>query len=188
MKEALSFGEKPNTAFTTPAYLVERGFSLRHARDADLPRLRDLYADTRADEMAGVPWTLTAKRQFLDQQFALQHQHYLTYYAGADFLVIEHHDTLQGRYYLLRTPPDHLIVDISLMAKNRGQGIGRALIEASQREAEAIGRGMQLQVLEYNTRAKKLYEKLGFVVTDCSDMYHQMHWPADHASENNSPG
>lgn len=151
---------------------------MRYARDADLPRLRELYADTRADEMAGVPWSFAAKRQFLDQQFALQHQHYLTYYAAADFLVIEYKNTLQGRYYLLRTAPDHLIVDICLMAETRGQGIGRALIEASQQEAKAIGRGVQLQVLEYNIRAKKLYERLGFVVTDSADMYQQMHWSA----------
>ena len=156
---------------------------MRYASDADLPRLRELYADTRADEMAGVPWSLVAKRQFLDSQFALQHQHYLTYYAGADFLVIEYKNTLQGRYYLLRTAPDHLIVDISLMAENRGLGVGRALIEASQKEAKAIGCGMQLQVLEYNIRAKNLYEKLGFVVTDSADMYHQMHWSAGDASE-----
>lgn len=181
MKDALSFGERQNTAFTTPAPLLERGFSLRHAIDADLPRLRDLYADTRADEMAGVPWPLAAKRHFLDQQFELQHRHYLAYYADADFMVVEHEKILQGRYYLLRTAPYHLIVDISLMKQKRGQGIGRALIEASQREAEANGCGMQLQVLEHNTRARKLYEKLGFVVTESADMHHRMHWPADEA-------
>lgn len=178
MKAALSFGEKPNAAFTTPALLVERGFYLRHARDSDLPRLQELYADTRADEMACVPWPLVAKQQFLNQQFALQHQHYLDHYANADFLVIDYENTLQGRYYLLRTAPQHLIVDISLMTAQRGQGIGRALIEASQQEAQALGRGMQLQVLQDNIRAQKLYEKLGFIVCDSSGMHLEMCWPA----------
>lgn len=158
---------------------------MRHAHDGDIPRLRALYADTRAAEMACVPWPLAAKQQFLDQQFDLQHQHYLSYYANADFLVIEYQKTLQGRYYLLRAAPDHLIVDICLFAEKRGNGIGRALIEASQIEAAAMGHGMQLQVLSDNTRAKKLYELLGFVVTDSADMHLQMHWsPGNHpASE-----
>lgn len=181
MKAALSFGKKPNAAFTTPAFLIERGFCLRHARDSDLPRLQELYADTRADEMAYVSWPLVAKQQFLNQQFALQHQHYLGHYADADFLVIDFENTLQGRYYLLRTAPEHLIVDISLMAAQRGQGIGRALIEASQQEAKALGRGMQLQVLQDNIRAQKLYEKLGFIVCDRSGMHLEMRWPAPSA-------
>lgn len=178
MKAALSFGENPNAAFTTPASLVDRGFCLRHARDSDLPRLQELYADTRADEMACVPWPLVAKQQFLGQQFALQHQHYLGHYGDADFMVIDYENTLQGRYYLLRTAPEHLIVDISLMAVQRGQGIGRALIEASQQEAQALGRGMQLQVLQDNIRAQKLYAKLGFTIRDSSGMHLEMCWPA----------
>ena len=181
MQAALSFGENPNAAFTTPAFLVDRGFCLRHARDSDFPRLQELYADTRADEMDCVPWPLVAKQQFLAQQFTLQHQHYLGHYADADFMVIDYESTLQGRYYLLRTAPDHLIVDISLMAAQRGKGIGRALIEASQQEAQTLGRGMQLQVLQDNIRAQKLYEKLGFIVRDSSGMHLEMCWPASSA-------
>lgn len=186
MKAALSFGENPNAEFTTPASLAERGFRLRHARDSDLPRLQELYADTRTDEMACVPWPLVAKQQFLNQQFALQHHHYLDHYANADFLVIDYENTLQGRYYLLRSAPQHLIVDISLMTAQRGQGIGRALIEASQQEARTLGRGMRLQVLQDNVRAQKLYEKLGFIVCDSSGMHLEMYWPACGPNKNHN--
>ena len=151
---------------------------MRHASDADIPALRAIYADTRSEELACVPWPLAAKQKFLEQQFNLQHFHYLTYYTEADFLVIEYKNTVQGRYYLLRTAPEHSIVDISLMAALRGKGVGRALIEASQHEAKMLGRGIKLQVLEYNVRAKRLYDRLGFVVTDSADMYHHMRWPA----------
>lgn len=151
---------------------------MRNANDDDIPGLRAVYADTRAEELADVSWPLATKQNFLDQQFKLQHQHYLMHYAEAEFLVIEHENTVQGRYYLLRTAPEYLIIDISLLSERRGQGIGRALIEASQQEAEALGLGMQLQVLEYNVRARKLYEKLGFIVTDSADMHLHMRWPS----------
>lgn len=158
---------------------MERGFSLRHAQDKDIPRLRLLYADTRAEEMLPVPWPQTAKQQFLDQQFDLQHQHYLKHYADADFQVIERNNVLQGRYYLSRTEPEHLIIDICMMGEQRGLGIGRALIEHSQREAQALRRGMQLHVIKYNTRALALYEKLGFKINGGTDMHHYMSWHAN---------
>jgi len=149
---------------------------LRHAQDQDIPRLRLLYADTRAEEMSTVPWPREAKQQFLDQQFDLQHQHYLKHYIDADFLVIERDGMVHGRYYISRTAPEHLIIDICLMEQQRGHGIGRVLIEESQREASALGRGMHLHVIKYNTRALRLYEKLGFRMDGSSDTHHHMCW------------
>ncbi len=162
----------------TPALLIERGFSLRALHDADLPWLRDLYATTRAEEMAPVPWPEIAKRSFLDQQFGLQHQHYLLYFSDSDFLAIEHieHGPI-GRYYLQRSAPEHLLVDISMFPTLRGQGIGRALIEASQREAQSLGRGMHLHVQRGNSAARRLYERLGFVIDGSEGNHQLMRWP-----------
>jgi GNAT superfamily N-acetyltransferase len=161
----------------TPALLIERRFSLRALQDADLPWLRDLYATTRAEEMAPVPWPEIAKRSFLDQQFGLQHQHYILHFAGADFLAIEHAQRGPvGRYYLQRTAPDHLLVDISLFPGMRAQGLGRTLIEASQREAHALGHGMQLHVAQHNQAARRLYERLGFAITHSTESHKHMRW------------
>ncbi len=167
--------ERPDR-MTTPAFLAERGFSLRAMRDGDLPALRDLYAETRAQEMASVPWPAIAKRGFLDQQFALQHQHYLTHFADTDFLAIEHRGRLAGRYYLQRVAPAHLLVDISLFARHRGSGIGGALIRQSQADAAALGRGMSLHVLHANPDARRLYERLGFVGEADTGTHLKMGW------------
>mgnify|MGYP006167761873 FL=1 len=166
----------------TPAALTAQGLLLRHACDADLPRLRDVYADTRKDEMARVPWPDLVKRSFLDSQFALQHLHSHQHYAGTDFLVVEHGGAVQGRYYLLRRADADLIVDISLMTPFRGRGIGRALIEASQREARAGGRGMTLHVLHANLPAMRLYQRLGFALNGGTDTHHRMDWRGPLAS------
>jgi ribosomal protein S18 acetylase RimI-like enzyme len=172
--------ERPDR-MPTPALLTERGFSLRVLHDGDLPWLRDLYATTRAEEMASVPWPAQMKRNFLDQQFALQHAHYLQHYADTDFMAIErirnNGDVRPvGRYYLQRVAPEHLIVDIALLPDMRGKGLGRILIEASQREAQALGRGMHLHVMQQNVAARRLYERLGFVFTHASEMYDHMQW------------
>ncbi|TNJ32876.1 GNAT family N-acetyltransferase [Arenimonas terrae] len=174
-----SFPAGPGPAPATPAYLSERGFALRHAVDADLPRLLQLYADTRADELAGVPWPPDFKQTFLDQQFQFQHRHFLAEHPTADFLVIEREGRIEGRYYLLRDAPEHHIVDICLISAHRGRGLGRALIEASQQEARAQGRGMALQVLVNNVGARRLYERLGFgaVAEASTDSHLFMRWP-----------
>ena len=171
-----AFPVRQDNTIETPAFLTARGFSLRHAEAGDIPRLRLLYADTRAEEMVSMPWPQTTKQQFLDQQFNLQHQHYLKHYPDADFLVIERDAVVQGRYYIEKAAPEHLVIDICLMANQRGHGIGRVLIEESQREAAALGRGMHLHVIKYNIRAQRLYEKLGFRVDGGSDMHHHMSW------------
>jgi ribosomal protein S18 acetylase RimI-like enzyme len=174
-----SFPVGPGPAPATPAFLSERGFALRHAVDGDLPRLVLLYADTRAEELAAVPWPPEFKQTFLAQQFQFQHRHFVAEHPTADFLVVEREGRIEGRYYLLREAPEHHIVDICLMAEHRGRGLGRALIEASQQEARARGRGMALQVLVDNHGARRLYERLGFgpVADGSTDTHLFMRWP-----------
>lgn len=159
------------------ALVPGQGISLRALEDTDLPWLRDLYAGSRAEEMASVPWPDSAKRSFLDQQFALQHHHYMAHFRDSDFLAIEHVDGGPiGRYYLQRKSPEHLIVDICLFAESRGRGIGSLLIRQSQRDCAELGLGMCLRVQESNPAARRLYERLGFVTEENVGTHRLMRW------------
>lgn len=168
----------PRQIFQTPAKLLSRGLCLRHATHADLPWLCRLYASTRADELAAVHWPENLQQAFLQDQFALQHRHYLAHYADSDFLVIQGRQGPMGRFYLQRAAPDHLLVDITLLPEERARGIGTALIAAAQDDARQHGRGMQLHVLRHNAAARRLYERLGFAVTGGEDegLHHHMRW------------
>lgn len=165
--------------FGTPATLAIRGISLRGLRDDDLSWLRALYAQTRTEELATVPWSPAQRDAFLAQQFDAQHRHYVGVYADADFLAICEGDTPVGRLYLQRTPPAHRIVDISLSTQARGCGIGAALIEAVQRDAAARARDVELHVLQANAGAQRLYRRLGFAVTGEAPPYFAMRWSRD---------
>lgn len=159
-----------------PALLAERGYSLRAAHDNDIPWLRDLYASTRREEMSQVPWLESAKRLFTDQQFLMQHQHYILHHPNTDFLIIEYDHAPVGRYYLQKGTSEILVVDISLLPEHTGQGIGSTLLRQTQMDAHTQGSGVRLHVNQNNSNAQRLYEKLGFVAKDTTATHIAMHW------------
>lgn len=167
--------------FAAPASLEARGIGLRAARAADLDWLRTLYASTRSTELAGVPWPEMAKRAFLDQQFALQHAHYLRHFGDADFLIAETAHGAIGRLYLDRSRAPHVLVDISLLPAWRGQGIGTALVVHAQALASAAGQALTLHVMHANAAAQRLYARLGFIPAEAGQTHLAMRWSADGA-------
>lgn len=185
MQTALS--DPPTLAFPPPrpghldlpAPLEGRGIALRPATDGDIDWLRALYRQLRAHEFAPMGWPPQALAAFLDQQFAMQHLHYVRYYERADFLVVEREGAPVGRLYLQRNAPEHLLVDISLDARVRGDGIGSALIQWAQHEAHARGRGLRLHVEHGNHGARRLYERLGFALVENLPTHALMRWEAD---------
>lgn len=160
----------------TPPALAALGLRLRPATTADLPGLRRVYADSRADELAQVPWPPGLRQAFLDQQFDLQHTHYLQHYGDADFLVLERAGEVVGRLYLQRSAPEHLVVDISLRESLRGQGVGGALLAHTQAAAAASGCGVFLHVRRDNPGARRLYLRLGFVPEGGTDSHERLAW------------
>ncbi len=117
------------------------GLSLRRMLDSDLPFLEELYASTRQNELAQVPWSADEKRGFLRWQFVNQHQYYQQYYPHCEFLIVERTgaDGVErlGRLYVDRWPDQIRLVDISLTPEFRGRGIGRMLMEEILEEGRA---------------------------------------------------
>jgi ribosomal protein S18 acetylase RimI-like enzyme len=131
--------------------------------------------------MAGVPWPEALKKQFLDQQFELQHAHFVGHYPDGEFLLIEGRHGAAGRLYRRCAPAGagaahDLLIDIAILPAWRSRGIGRALLEAMQIDAASRGHGVELHVLVHNPRARRLYERMGFVVADAGSPHVLMRW------------
>jgi ribosomal protein S18 acetylase RimI-like enzyme len=163
--------------------LATLGLSLRHADAADMTFLQALFAGFRAEEMAGVPWPQAQKEAFLGDQFRLQHQHFVRYFSGADFWIVERSRSPDppssiGRLYLDRSAPLWRIVDIGFLPEARGQGIGGALLQWAQVCAlEAGAAGIDLLVLVTKSRAEQLYRSQGFRIEGKAEGYHRhMAW------------
>lgn len=141
------------------------GVALRPMSDADLPFAAALYASTRAEELAPVPWPAEAKQAFLFQQHAAQHAHYQQHYRGMEATIVERTGTAVGRLYLYEMPGEVRIVDISLVPEARRHGIGSALLRDVLADAAPRGKSVTIHV-EKNNPARTLYARLGFTILD----------------------
>ena len=149
--------------------------SLRPIRGADQEVLCRLYASTRQDEMAVVPWSEEEKASFLRMQFEAQHKYYQAVFPGAEFLMIERRGKPVGRLYLDRRDDEHRLIDIALFPEHRGKGLGGKLMRGVLDEAGAAGKKVRIHV-ERNNPAMRLYIRLGFVRIEDQGVYHLMEW------------
>lgn len=151
--------------------------SLHPASDQDIDFLFQVYAGTRADEMALVDWTVEQRVAFLQMQFNAQRQHYRAYYPAATYHIILREDVPIGRLIVNRSLTEILLIDIALLPEYRNAGIGTALVRQLQDEAMRTGLPVRLHVETFNS-ARRLYERLGFVPVDETGIYLEMEWKA----------
>ena len=153
--------------------------NLRAIYEEDLPRLFEIYASTRAEELALVPdWSEEQKMAFLSQQFVAQHQYYQEFYQGAELQLIELDQEVVGRLYVhwLYSPQEVRIMDVALLPAYRGQGIGSQLIKSVQQKGAEMGKTVTIHV-EYNNPALQLYERLGFQkIGEFNSVYYLLEW------------
>jgi ribosomal protein S18 acetylase RimI-like enzyme len=150
---------------------------LRRAVAGDRDFLRSLYATTRADELAVVPWTDAEKAAFLDMQFAAQDAGYGGSYPGGRSLIVELDGRPVGRLFTARLSGEIRIVDIALLPEHRGRGIGTQLVREVMAEAAADGSAVTLHVEQWNP-ARRLYGRLGFRVVEQRGIHDLMQWVA----------
>lgn len=151
------------------------GVALRREEESDRAFVDDLYASTRAEEFAQVPWPAEAVDGFLRQQSELQRAHYQQHYAGALFLIVEAADGPIGRLYLHETPGEVRVMDIALLPPSRGHGIGTALIASVLDYAQRAGARVTLHV-EPNNPAQRLYARHGFRLVERRGVYDFLEW------------
>jgi ribosomal protein S18 acetylase RimI-like enzyme len=134
-----------------------------------------VYAGTRAEELAVVPWDKNQKDAFLRAQFDAQDRWYRENYTGASFDVVLVDGERAGRLYLNRGDSEIRIVDIALLPEHRGNGVGSALLRNLLAEADAAGKRVTIHV-ERQNRALGLYERLGFHQAGEQGVYLRMEW------------
>jgi ribosomal protein S18 acetylase RimI-like enzyme len=157
---------------------LRQSIALRPAEPRDADLLRTLFASTRVEELALVPWTDEEKAAFVEQQFTAQDRYYRQVYPGGRFDVIERDGHPIGRWYVAELADELRLVEVTILPEERGRGVGTALVTGLCEEADRRGLAVRLHVEPWNP-ARRLYERFGFVSTgESGGIYELMERPA----------
>ncbi len=139
--------------------------------------LLEVYASTRAEEMALTGWLEVQQKVFINMQFKLQKASYATKFPEADHHIILLEGVPVGRIMVDRSRKDELRgVDIAILPEFRNARVGTLLIRGLLNEAAATIRPFRIQVEKLNEKAIKLYERLSFSKTGETDTHVAMEW------------
>lgn len=157
--------------------------ALRPVEPGDEGFLHRVYAAARADEIAPFGWSEAQRDAFMMMQSTLQRRSWEAQFPRVDRAVVLVDGAPAGRMYVDRSGASLQLVDIALLPEHRGAGVGGRLIRALLTEADRTGKPVCLHVARDNRRARRLYERLGFVVTQRSEIYDAMERPPAAASK-----
>ena len=149
--------------------------ALRPVRPEDREFLLSVYASTRTDELAMVPWGEAEKAAFLRQQFDAQTAYWDEQYPDAERSIVEMDGQPAGRLYVQRWPKETRLIDIALLPAFRRRGAGTELIQRLFSEASERNVPVTIHVEIFNP-ARALYERLGFSSRGERGMYMLMEW------------
>jgi hypothetical protein len=132
--------------------------------------LTELYASTRAAEMAIVPWNGEQKRAFLKMQFEAQDRYYRERYPNASFEIIKLDDRPVGRFYHAELADEIRIIDLAFLPEHFDQNIFIKLVEEILQKGDRAGKPVQIY-LEAGDQTIEIFANLGFQKIDEHGLY-----------------
>jgi ribosomal protein S18 acetylase RimI-like enzyme len=143
-------------------------FDLRTATADDQNFLTELFCDVRGPDFAALPPAM--RDQLLAMQQRAQALSYAENFPAAVNQILWIDGQRAGRLLVSSTAEEIQLVDVALLGRFRGQGIGTRLVGDLCRSARASKVSLRLSVQAGNP-ALRLYQRLGFVPTGSDSVY-----------------
>jgi len=145
-------------------------FALRPALPGDVGFEHLLYASTRDDLRPLGPEVFDGLvgMQFRAQMMSIRLEHPS---AVSKIVIVD--DAAAGRLIVDESGEQIEVLDVALLPEFRGQGIGTGLLRGVLAHADRVGRAIALHV-EKQSRAVRLYERLGFFISGDAGLYFEM--------------
>ena len=146
-------------------------YTLRPAREADLPFLRALRAQSMREhlENSGLAYDEAAQAARIPDRFDCAR---IVVCDGADV----------GLFKVCREGSPWELIQIQLLPAAQGRGLGAALIRELLADAAAAGVGVELSVLKANP-AQRLYARLGFRPVGEEERAYTLRWMPPRAAK-----
>ena len=152
--------------------------TLRPVGPDDHEFLVEVYASTRADELALVPWTSEQRQAFIKHQFTAQQDHYRKRYPAAAHEIILGNQEPIGQMFVARVENEIRIVDFTVIPERRNAGVGSFLLRGLLEEAASTGKAVRIYVEEFNP-SLRLFERMGFKQIAQENMHLLLQWTAN---------
>lgn len=160
---------------TGPTAIREEQIKLRPVTEADDSFVFSIYASTRAQEMAQVPWSPEQKEAFVRMQYMAQKQHYAAEYPRASHDIIYIDEIPAGRLYLNRGDEVLHVLDITVLPEHRNRGVGSVMLGRILDEARQQAKPASIFVESFNPSVR-FFDRLGFQVAEQSGFQLLMKW------------
>ena len=126
----------------------------------------ELTYEVLFEQLYAHTWDPRIRDHLLNLQIHAKHGSYAAVHPNADYAIVVLDDQPVGRMIIDRSGEFYHLVDISILSKRRGAGIGTRLVLALCMEAEMMHKNVRLYVSITNPRAADLYKRLGFRVIE----------------------
>jgi len=154
---------------------VHANITLRPVVVGDQDFLIEVYAGTRAEELAMVPWTDEQRDQFIRSQFTAQQHYYAEKYPMGTHDVILSDGQRVGHTYVARLDQEIRIIDIAVIPGERNRGIGSYLIKQLLDEATRKNMITRIFVEDFNP-SLSLFKRFGFNMIEQHGFHLLMQW------------
>ncbi|HSE24925.1 MAG TPA: GNAT family N-acetyltransferase [Pyrinomonadaceae bacterium] len=154
---------------------VPSNITLRPVVLGDQDFLIEVYASTRAEELAIMPWTDEQRDQFIRSQFNAQQQYYAEKYPTGTHDVILSDGQRAGRIYVARLDQEIRIIDIAVIPAERNRGIGSYLIKQLLEEATGKNKITRIFVEDFNP-SLSLFKRFGFNMIEQHGFHLLLQW------------
>jgi GNAT superfamily N-acetyltransferase len=149
-------------------------YRLREAIEGDTPFLLELCRSARAmdPEFAGI--SNEQQTAIVTFQHDLQRQTIAAVFPGAKTSIVTIEGEPAGQVIVHRSPHSMCLIDIELLPRFRGHGVGTRIVGSLCEEAASKRIPLSLRVAITNRDACRLYKRLGFIETDADEQFFDM--------------
>ncbi len=139
-------------------------YTLRQADESDFEFVKKLHHETLREYVEPIwGWDEDRQDQFVKNWFKPER-----------IKIVQVKTINAGLILVAERKEDIFLESISITPKLQGKGIGSAVIRDVMLQAKQKNRPLRLQVLKTNPNARRLYERLGFVLEDTTDTHFEL--------------
>jgi len=150
--------------------------SVRPERPGDEPFLRELILETVAQELGAHAWPQPMRDHLLSIQFQARRAGVKTLYPDGSSQIIRADGKSAGWLFVSDSADRIRIVEIMILAGNRGRGIGSTVIRGILASAAQARKPVRMGVNATNYKAMRLYGRLGFQKIGGDEVQYEMEW------------